>query len=535
MSTTRVNGAAEPAAAADVEALRQRLEEAEETLRAIRHGDVDALVVADGGSERVYTLRSADAPYRALVEQMQEGAAALDLAGIVVYCNQRFAELVSQPMESVIGAPVDGFVERADRLVLQRLVAAGSGKLRTRIPQRDDPPRDAQIAISTVMLDGVEHRTMVVTDITSLVKAQRESRSKDEFLAMLAHELRNPLGAMSGAIEVLRLAELTDARGIRARDVLVRQVSHVARLVDDLLDVGRVVTGKIVLETAPVDWAEIVLASVAAMAAHRGMQPRVDVSATPVWALADPVRLEQITNNLLANALKFTPADRAIRVFVGPEQGRAVLRVADEGIGIDSELLPKIFDLFVQGDASGDRARGGLGLGLTLVRQLVELHGGTVEALSPGRNQGATFEVRIPAIPAPAGDMHHRRSDAALAPQRVLIIDDHDDAREMCRLALEARGHEVFAAADGPEGLHLLRSARPDVAIVDIGLPGMDGYEVAQHMRADPAGRDILLIALTGYGFPEDRARTRDAGFDRHLVKPTPPQDLLREVESLRR
>jgi len=531
------HGPAQPLSSLTLEELRSRLSEAEETLRAIRHGEVDALLVADeSGGDRVYTLRSADAPYRALIEQMQEGAVTLSARGDIVYCNRRFAELVETPLHHVIGSSIEPFIDEEDQEALRALLLAGAGKLRTRLHGRNRPGLDAHVSVSHVVVEDVAYCTMIVTDVSTLTKVQRESQSKDEFLAMLAHELRNPLGAIEGAVQVLGLTRLREPRAAHARDVIHRQAMHMARLVDDLLDVGRVMTGKIVLDRHRVELGESVRACVAAIAAQRKGRARIDVSITPVWVNADPVRLEQIIGNLISNALKFSPADKPIVVTVSADRGEAVLCVEDEGTGISADLLPHIFDLFVQADDSRDRAKGGLGIGLTLVRQLVELHGGKIEAVSPGTNGGSKFCVRLQSVPAPAG-AQPAASTAGAGPraQRVLLVDDHADARTMYMMVLEAEGHEVFQAEDGLAAVEMFRAVRPDVAVIDIGLPHMDGYEVARQIRKEPGGQDVTLIALTGYGFPEDRERSRAAGFDQHLVKPAMPDDLKRELEEATR
>jgi CheY-like chemotaxis protein/anti-sigma regulatory factor (Ser/Thr protein kinase) len=255
----------------------------------------------------------------------------------------------------------------------------------------------------------------------------------------------------------------------------------------------------------------------------------ITVQATPVWVSADPTRLEQVLTNLLANALKYTPAGGEIAVSVAREHRHAVLRVRDSGVGIRPELLPRVFDLFVQGDRSLERTSGGLGIGLTLVRHLVELHGGTVEAASAGAGRGSTFTVRLPAVTAPPAPVASGPAPAAGVARRVLVVEDNDDAREMLRNLLRLLGHEVHEARDGASGVDEARRLRPDVALIDIGLPGIDGYEVARRIRADVPG--ARLVAVTGYGQPEDRERTRAAGFDVHLVKPVDP-DQLQEVLS---
>jgi signal transduction histidine kinase/CheY-like chemotaxis protein len=512
--------------AIEIEELRARLAEAEETLRAIRHGEVDALLIDDALGDRVYTLRSADAPYRALVEQMQEGAVTLSENGDVIYCNRCFADLVDRPLQQIIGTSIGQFVDAADFGTLKTQIAEGAGKLRTRLINRGEPVIDVHVSVSTVSVDEVEHRTLIVTDLRTLTKVQRESQSKDEFLAMLAHELRNPLGAIGGAVQVLGLTPLREARAARARDVIQRQVLNMARLVDDLLDVGRVVTGKIVLARQPIDLAETVSASVAALMSNEHRERQVEVVTEVAWVEADPVRLEQIVGNLLSNAFKFTAPDRLVRVSVSVEGRDVVLRVVDHGTGIAADVLPQIFDLFIQAAVANDRSKGGLGIGLTLVRRLVELHGGTVDAESEGEGHGSTFTVRLPGVPAPAPPATDSPSDIRRPSRRVLLVDDHVDAREMYAVVLQVDGHTVYEAGDGDEALTVFSREQPDVAVVDIGLPGMDGYEVARRIRSAPEGRDVTLIALTGYGFPEDRERSRAAGFDRHLVKPVAAEEL---------
>jgi signal transduction histidine kinase len=533
----------------DIEELRQRLIEAEGNLQAIYSGEIDALLLADEqGKRRVFTLRSADAPYRALVERMQEGAATLSLTGDIIYCNQRFADLVRRPLETVFGLPVGTFLPSAEVEILKTILEHGTGRYTTRLMLDGQEATEVQITVSSIVLDDVEHRTLIMSDISSLAKAQRESRSKDEFLAMLAHELRNPLGAIQGAVHALSIIGHSDPMALRATGIIKRQVLHMARLVDDLLDVGRAVTGKIVLKRRPVNLAECVKSSVTAIAAGNANYSRVNLTAENAWVQGDAVRLEQIVGNLVSNALKFSQAERPVQVSVTGEDGAAVIRVRDHGVGIPADMLPKIFDLFVQAHHTIDRSRGGLGIGLTLVRRLAELHGGTVQAESDGDGQGSTFVVRIPAIAAPEdsaadsnqgrargpaaengnGNVHIQRYHEA---RRVLLVDDNHDSREMYRAVLRSHGHDVREAADGEHALAMLQSSAFDVAFIDIGLPGgMDGYELARRIRSHPMGRDVRLVALTGYGFPEDRQQSKQAGFVKHLVKPVEPDVLQREL-----
>jgi CheY-like chemotaxis protein len=321
----------------------------------------------------------------------------------------------------------------------------------------------------------------------------------------------------------------------RAHAGIDRQVAHLARLVDDLLDVGRVTAGKIVLDRRPLDLAAVAAGVVSAWrASGRLGRHRVTAQADTVWVDADETRLEQIVTNLLDNALKFTPEEGAVTVRVRADGRDAVLEVQDTGAGMSAELIGAAFDLFVQGAQAPDRRQGGLGIGLTLVRHLVERHGGTVVAESAGPGRGSVLTVRLPAIPAPSRPVAGAPARRAGAARRVLIVEDNDDAREMMRLALELEGQTVLEAADGPRAIALAASAAPDVAFIDIGLPGLDGYEVGRRIRAS-AGRGIILVALTGYGTAEDRGRAEEAGFDLHLVKPVDAPRLIEVIATSQR
>jgi CheY-like chemotaxis protein/anti-sigma regulatory factor (Ser/Thr protein kinase) len=346
---------------------------------------------------------------------------------------------------------------------------------------------------------------------------------------MLAHELRNPIGAIAGAIQVLDVVGTDQPPAVRARVIITRQVQHLARLLEDLLDVGRLATGKIVLARQPIELADLVRRTVAVLGGDGRLDRLVEVTTAPVWINADPTRIEQIVGNLVGNAIKYSEPGGRIRVTVSLDRSDALLRVEDDGCGIPSDLLPRIFDLFVQGDQALDRSRGGLGIGLTLVNRLVQLHAGTVTAASDGPGRGSAFTVRLAAIPAPQHEDTDGEPTPDAAPRRVLVIEDNKDTREMYSTVLQLAGHEVLEAGDADGGLELLKSARPDVALIDIGLPGLNGYEVARRFRADPDAGRVLLVALTGYGSQDDRERARQAGFDHHLVKPVSP-DALRQL-----
>jgi len=347
-----------------------------------------------------------------------------------------------------------------------------------------------------------------------------DSRAKDEFLATLSHELRNPLGAIANAVAALDRRAADEHTAVRLRQIIHRQARHLARLVDDLLDVARAAAGKIALHVQPVDLSEVAAACVASLrASGRAERLRVSFRAQSVMVSADATRLAQIITNMLDNAVKFTPAGGAIDVDVVREGQKAVLRVRDTGVGIEPEMLPRIFELFAQAQQPMDRPVGGLGIGLTLSRRLVELHNGTITAASDGPGRGAEFTVRLPvasAVPPEASPVVRGPERS----RRILVIEDNDDARDSLRLLLEALGHRVVAVGDGAEGLALAQAHPPEVALIDLGLPGLDGYEVARALRASPTGKAITLIAVTGYGQAEDRQRSKEAGFDAHLVKP---------------
>ncbi|PYN88610.1 MAG: histidine kinase [Candidatus Rokuibacteriota bacterium] len=373
-------------------------------------------------------------------------------------------------------------------------------------------------------------RTAISLDNRSLYREIEErDRRKDEFLAMLAHELRNPLAAITNAVTVLeRLGDRTDDTA-RIRMIIGRQTHHLARLVDDLLDVARVTTGRIVVERRPVALAEVARRALQAFeAAGKTAQHEVVLKTDPVWVIGDASRLEQVVANLLDNALRYTARGGRVMVSVQPDRSEAVLRVRDTGRGIPSALLPQIFDLFVRGGGVGHARADGLGLGLTLVRRLVELHGGSVEALSAGEGLGSELIVRLPASAEPSASTRPAAS-STLRPTRILIVEDNDDARESLRLLLELDGHEVKAAVSGEDGLALAECDDFTIALVDLGLPGIDGFEVARKLRATARGAEMRLVAISGYGQPLDRKRAQAAGFDAHLVKPV-DTDYLRTV-----
>jgi signal transduction histidine kinase/CheY-like chemotaxis protein len=356
------------------------------------------------------------------------------------------------------------------------------------------------------------------------------NEQKDRFLAMVSHELRNPLAPILTAVQLLEFTETDDPRLRQAREIIERQVRHQVRLVDDLLDVSRIAQGKLALRLEVHDLkAELAYAiqgSLPAIEARR-QKLHVELSDDPLMVDADPVRVEQIVTNLLSNASKYTKPRGAIRLTAKEEGEEAVIRVRDTGVGISPEFLPRVFTLFAQADTSSDRSQGGLGIGLAIVKHLVELHGGTVEAESEGPGKGSQFAVRLPIVRerarsalVPAEEQPHRPR------RRVALVEDDEDSRTVLAEVLELLGYPVVTAASGEEALRLVEEHRPEVFLVNIGLPRMSGYEVARALRAMPGGEQLLLIAVTGFGRPEELEEAREAGFDAHLTKPADMEEL---------
>jgi signal transduction histidine kinase/DNA-binding response OmpR family regulator len=369
-------------------------------------------------------------------------------------------------------------------------------------------------------------------------KLQDANRRKDEFLAMLSHELRNPLAPIRNAVEVVRRLQPADPRLAWARDVVDRQVTHLAGLVDELLDVSRITQGKISLKKEPIELAKVVAHSVETVRAFvdsRGHQLTLNLPPITVWIAGDFGRLAQVIGNLLNNAAKYTPEGGRIELNASVSQGQVKITVRDNGIGIDPDLLPRVFDLFTQGSRTLDRSLGGLGIGLTVVQRLVELHQGRVEVTSEGAGRGTQFTVHLPCITevvagAPGPAEPARGAVAAVDGKRVLVVDDNADAAETIAVFLRLEGHEVKSVADGHEALASAQVFAPHVVILDIGLPGMDGYEVARRLREAPQCSDAMYVALTGYGQKEDMAQAAAAGFHHHFVKPTDPRAIQHAI-----
>ena len=376
------------------------------------------------------------------------------------------------------------------------------------------------------------------TEVRERIRAETSLKEavlkRDEFLAMLSHELRNPLSPLRNASHMLMQGETTDPKIVWSRGVIERQLKHMIRLVDDLLDVSRIARGKIVLLSEPVKLAEVVAAAVEIvqpLLEQKRQQLQIEAADPELAVRGDPVRLAQVVGNLLHNAAKYTGEGGQIVLMTRERDGRAEIVVQDTGIGIASEAMPRIFELFTQIPSERASTSGGLGIGLALVRALVELHGGEIDANSPGVDRGSEFTVRLPLMDQGADARNAAalpaKSDQAVPVRRnILIADDNQDALESLALMLRMEGHEVHCASDGEEALLLAGQRKPEIVVLDVGMPKLDGCEVARRIRAESWGRSAVLVALTGWGQEVDRRRSREAGFDLHLVKPVDPATL---------
>ena len=518
--------------------LEMRLAEAEDGLPAIRHGEIDALVVEAPGGNQVYTLHSAEEPYRTLVEQMQEGAVVLTPGGDIVYANARFAALVGEPLESVIGRRLVGFVHAFDRHDLEALLSRGSGRCRSRLVPSESPAVEVSLSLATTKSVAGDRLNLIVTDLSDILeahtlrdRAERESRTKDEFLAEFAHELRNPLGAISSAARLLEVTRSAAQTPTRAYEVIARQIDHITCLINDLLDVERVASGKLKLNSQPVDIDVVIRQIVTTFVDDAKVDRQITIATEPVWVDCDAMRLQQVLSNIMTNAVKYTPPGGQIRVALRAEDGDAVISVEDSGFGISPALLPFVFDMYVQVDRTLDHARDGLGIGLALVRRLIELHGGTVVASSDGRGLGSTFTVRLKQIAAPGQAQAVASSsqpERRLKPRRVLLIENNPPAREQLRLMLELAGHSVYDAADIERGLELVKTVSPDVSIIDISARSVDRRLVARRFREAPHGSTMVLVALSLPPHPRDADGPSEDGFDFHLPTPVDAAHLAR-------
>jgi two-component system CheB/CheR fusion protein len=499
-------------------------------------------------------LREAEERMRSVVDHVIDGIVTIDEQGRIDSFNPAAEKLFGYPGDEVIGRNVnllmpepyheqhDAYVDSYLRTGRARIIGIGREVVGRR---KDGSTFPMELAVSEFHIGERRYFTGIVRDITERKRLEHElrerldeldeaDRQKNEFLAMLAHELRNPLAPMRNALHLLKTPGANGAMAQQARAIMDRQLNHLVRLVDDLLDVSRIVRGKVQLQRDLVDLTTVVVRAVETaqpvVDAH-GHRLSVQLPDEPVWVDADVVRLAQAIANLLTNAAKYTDGAGTIWLAAGAREDHAFVVVRDTGIGIAPEMLPRVFDLFVQGDRSLERSQGGLGIGLTLVERLVELHDGRVAAYSAGLGEGSEFTIRLPLAPEPGRHEAARRVEQARCAadgtrRRVLVVDDNVDACESIVLILQMAGFDAKCVNDGPSVLPTALDYRPDAVVLDIGLPGMSGYEVARQLRERKEFEHTTLVAMTGYGQQADRDRARDAGFDRHLTKPVDPQTL---------
>jgi len=481
-------------------------------------------------------LRDSDNRLKAIFHNAAVGIAEVDSRGHIALANDSFCRLLGQSRPHLLSNSVVDLAHVEDRADLAASLARlFAGEVESFITEKRFLHRDGAaiwvkvtVSLARVAGESVAHGVAVIEDITEQKHAAEDlreaDRRKDEFLATLAHELRNPLAPIRNSLHIFRLAGVQDPAVARVSDMMERQVGHMVRMVDDLLEVSRISRGKIDLRKERVELASVLRNAVDTSlpliesAKHK---LTVHVPPAPLILEADPVRLAQVFANLLNNSAKYTPVGGEIGVEVSVENGMAVICVKDNGEGIPQQMLSRVFNMFAQVN-TGERAQGGLGIGLTLAKTLVHLHGGSIEAFSRGPGQGCEFLVRLPlAEGVHEPEVEAQAKDEAAQPlRRVLVVDDNHDAADSLGMLLQFLGAEVMVVHDGPAALAAMKSFAPAVVLLDLGMPGMNGLEVARRMRDDPAMRGMTLVALTGWGQREDRRRTAEAGFDYHLVKP---------------
>ena len=497
--------------------------------------------------EAMKSLQESEERYRLLFETSRDGIVTVDLSGRILDANPAYQSMLGHTMDELRALRYQDFTplqwhDAEEAIVRDRILAQGdSGEYEKEYIHKDGSVFPVSLRAWPVLDAGgkvIAMRAFVrdISDRKRVEEALRDAdRRKDEFIATLSHELRNPLAPIRNGLQVLRITGGRGPSAERAQEMMERQVEHLVRLVDDLLEVSRVSHGKIELRKERLDLAVVVDRAVdlnRELIDAAGVLLRVVPPDAPVLVDADPVRLAQIFGNLLNNAVNYTDRGGHIEVAVRRVADEAIVSVADTGVGIPKKMLPHVFDLFVQGDRTLDRTpgrdMGGLGIGLSLVRSLVELHGGEVEAHSEGEARGSRFVVRLPLTTSLEANAAPPRSGscAAASSRRVLIVDDTPEVADSFAILLETLGVQVRVAYSGAQGLAASSEFEPELVFLDIGMPGMDGFETARRMRDQPAGRKAVLVALTGWGEDEMRRRVKEAGFNRHLTKPASMGDL---------
>jgi PAS domain S-box-containing protein len=490
----------------------------------------------------------------AIVASSEDAIVSKTLDGVVTSWNKGAEQLFGWTAEEAIGKSIHLIVppelrdqernildrlrlgERIEELEVERKRKDGS---RIEVSVTISPVRDRRghiIGASKTARDITARKRWEAQLLRSEEALQEADRRKDEFLATLAHELRNPLAPISSGLHILRSASDRGQRMI-ALEIMERQVNQMVRLVDDLLDVARITTGKVEIRHEPIDVADAITDAIETsqpLFGERHEHLTIVPPPQPVFVSGDRTRLAQVFSNLLNNSEKYSEPGQPITITLGREGNQAVIRITDTGIGIHPDMLPRVFDMFRQADRTGGRSRGGLGIGLSLVKRIVELHGGTVTAHSQGLGLGSEFTVRMPAIEVQQTAVTPALvANGATAKRRILVVDDNADAAESLAALLTIGGHETRMAHDGPEALQQAERFHPDVVFLDIGMPTLDGHETAKLIRRQPWGKEMVLVALTGWGQSEDRRRSKDAGFNHHLVKPADPAVVEKLLSSI--
>lgn len=534
------------------------LREAQETLEAIRAGEVDAVLVDGPKGQQVYTLEGPDKPFRIFVEHMQEGAVTIDLQGSIVYSNRYFAELVDVSLSELLGTPLERFITPIARdsfRARMREAAARPVHADCSLLAADGRMIPAQVAIAGLPSLDEPMYGLVFTDLSERERANElqvahtralaDNAARDQFLAVVSHELRTPLHAILGWVQMLTESAAGDATVTKGLRVIERNARSQAQLIDDLLDVSRIIAGRLRLEIERVDLMDIAqtaLGSVRPAAEAKNISIKVSGAVPEAPLNADPQRLQQIIWNLLSNAVKYTQRGGAVALQLGTSDDHLRIEVVDNGQGIAPEFLPHVWSRFSQADSSFARSSGGLGLGLSIVKHLTEMHGGTVSAYSAGLERGARFLVQLPLAAAGKNDPSAKghpvkkpdEDSGLLRDLKVLLVEDEPDGRELLSLLLERRGALVSAAESAQEALDLLAASSFDVMISDIGLPGMDGYGLIRQVRAGGLGpRDLPAVALTAFARAEDRRLALSAGFQSHVSKPVDASELSTVIASL--
>lgn len=549
---------------AELEELRRRLQEAEQTLHAIRNGEVDSVIVSGRDGDRVFSLQGADAPYRAFVEQMLEGAVTLTPEGMILYCNRRFAEMVRTPLERVIGSPVRSFVHPEGLEPLEIRLNDRGGKVRLNLTASDGSFIPAQLSFSRMPIEDAEAVCMVVTDLTEqeekrelaialekLRAAQDQLKrqnqdlaaarasavaandAKDEFLASLSHELRTPLTPILMVAGALSNDQKFPAEYRNYVSIIRRNAEMEARLIDDLLDITRIVRGKIELKLETVDLHQVLARALETcqsdMTAKR-LNLNQDLQAPNCRVTGDTVRLQQVLWNLIRNAVKFTSEGGSITVRTTNDGGQITLSVIDTGIGIDAMTMGRLFNPFEQGDRSITQRFGGLGLGLTISKRLTEMLGGQIGVHSDGPGKGATFTVALPCVDAPlSAPMRVATANNTTPGVRILLVEDHDDTRSSLSQLLRMK-YTVCDVANISAALAAANNGPFDLVISDLGLPDGSGLELMRQLRDQ---YKMHGICLSGFGMEEDLARSAAAGFRHHLTKPIDFDRLQAMIEGL--